>query len=358
MLSAKSTLAKPSLDALRAEKRVVLLGGGNGTSRLLLALSGLLADGKIYSLHALVLNADDGGSTGRLRKQYAVSAMGDMTRCLVALSSFHGDARGEQLLRALDYRFESGDFAGHTLRNIFLTSLERTSDLDAGIAMMARILQVPKRAGVVPITLTPLTQRVVINFGGEENLLGEGQHLISHQVNLQADPRWGPGDVRVQFAEREVPLNPRARSALNAATHVIVAPGHTYGTILPTLALPELGELVAQSTAQLWVVLALLTTPRQTTGWSGEDFVRVYESYLQRPVDLVLANTGSAPVDLVPGQDWVRFSDEERNYRLIEDKLVDSERSRSAAGDVVPRAIVVHDTKKLANIFRGVLTEA
>src|SRR3989344_20291 len=103
--------------------RVVILGGGNGTSRLLRALAPLLAGGELASLHALVLNADDGGSTGRLRAQYHVSAMGDLTRCLVALSGFHGDRRGEQLLAALGYRVASGDFAGHTLRNIFLTSL-------------------------------------------------------------------------------------------------------------------------------------------------------------------------------------------------------------------------------------------
>ena len=335
--------------------RVVLLGGGNGTSRLLRTLAPLLASGEIYSLHALVLNADDGGSTGRLRQQYAVSAMGDLSRCLVALSGFHGDKRGEQFLRALDYRFESGDFAGHTLRNIFLASLERTSDLDAAIAMMARTLQVPKRAGVVPITLTPLTQQVVINFNDEQNLLGEGQHLISHQVNLQADPRWRPGDVRVQFAEAAVPLNPRARSVLGEASHIIVAPGHTFGTILPALALPELRETVAASEAPILVVMTLLTTPRQTTGWSGEDFVRVYESYLGRPVDTVIANTEAVPLPLVPGQAWVRFSGRGDGWCLSEGDLVDSEVPRTSAGDVVPRAIVVHDVEKLTAFLREAL---
>jgi uncharacterized cofD-like protein len=339
----------------QGQARVVLLGGGNGTSRLLRTLVPLLEGGEIYSLHALVLNADDGGSTGRLREQYEVSAMGDSTRCLVALSGFHDDDRGEQFLQALDYRYESGDFAGHTLRNIFLTSLERTSDLDSAIAMMARILQVPKRSGVVPLTLQPLTQQVVINFGGEQNLLGEGQHLISHQVNLQADPRWQPGDVRVQFAEREISLNPRARTVLQEATHIIVAPGHTFGTILPALASPGLGELVATSSAQLVVVMTLLTTPRQTTGWSGEDFIRVYESYLGRAVDTVIANTGSAPVPLVPGQEWVRFAGEGEAWQLLSGDLVDSELPRNAAGDVVPRAIVVHDVEKLTRLLRDAL---
>jgi len=68
------------------KSRVVILGGGNGTSQLLRALVPLLVEEKLASLHALVLNADDGGSTGRLREQYGVGAMGDMTNCLTALS--------------------------------------------------------------------------------------------------------------------------------------------------------------------------------------------------------------------------------------------------------------------------------
>lgn len=330
----------------RPGARVVVIGGGNGTSRLLAALKPLLADDTIASLHALVLNADDGGSTGRLRSQYSVAAVGDITRCLTSLSDFHGDIRGEEFLRALNYRFESGDFAGHTLRNIFLTSLEKTSDIDAAIAMMARILQIPKYSGVIPTTLQPLTQQVVLSLDGKTELLGEGQHLISHNVNLQADPRWQPGDVRVTFREGDVPLNPRAADALTNATHVIIAPGHTYGTIIPTLALPALGAALKDHPGQLIVVMTLLTTPRHTVNWSGEDFINVYQSYLQREPNAVIANTGTVDIDLVEGQTWVAFKEKQHPYRLIQADLVSTEEQSLQAGDTVPRAIVIHDPDK------------
>lgn len=335
--------------------RIVVLGGGNGTSRLLTALLPLLIEGKLGSLHALVLNVDDGGSTGRLRMQYGVGAMGDLTRCLLALSGFHGDQRGEELLRAMNYRFSGGDFAGHTLRNIFLASLEKTSDLDAAIAMMARILQVPKRGGVIPATLTPLTQQVVFTDGEKTSLLAEGEHNISHKVNLQADSRWQPGQVQVCFAEGDAELNPRAQEVLETATHLIVAPGHTFGTTLPTLALPALGRTISQLSAEIIVVMTLLTTPQQTSGWTGEDFVRVYESYLKCEVDTVIANIGKAPIELVQGQSWVRFKENKHKYELVQGDIVSTQEQKAVEGDVVSRAVVIHDSETMRDLLSGIL---
>lgn len=335
---------------------LAVLGGGNGTSRLLAALLPLLKDKKIASLHALVHMADDGGSTGRLREQYGVAAMGDLTKCLMALSGFHGDIRGEELLKAMEYRFVSGDFRGHTLRNIFLASLEKTTNLDAAIAMMARILQAPKYAGVVPTTLTTLTQQVYISFDGVHNFLGEGQHSISHRVNLQADPHWHPGDVKVTFAEGDVALNPRAEEVLQTATHVIIAPGHTYGTILPTLALPALARAIKARDIKVIVVMTLLTTPRQTHGWTGEDFVRVYESYLGRPVDVVIGNSHELQaIELVSGQEWVKFNEPKHAYEFIEADLLSDEKPKKQDGDVVPRAMVVHDSAKVRSVLQNLI---
>jgi uncharacterized cofD-like protein len=277
--------------------------------------------------------------------------VGDITKCLMALSKFHGDVRGEQLLTALNYRFDSGDFEGHTLRNVFLATLERTSDLDAGVAMMARLLQVPREAGVVPLTLQPVTEQVVTDFDEVERLLGEGQFAISHSANLQVDPRWKPGDVRVKLAESNVGLNERAQEVLREATDVVIAPGHTFGTILPALALLGLKEELSQLVVRLTVIMPLLTTPKQTEKWTGEDFIKVYESYLERKVDRVVANTGEVKVDLVDGQDWVRFTESEHEYELILDDLVATEEQVKQAGDVVPRAVVVHSDKKLPDML-------
>lgn len=339
----------------RTKPHVVVLGGGNGTSRVLRSFLPLLRDDTIASLHALVQMADDGGSTGRLRRQYGVAAVGDLTRCLLSLSEWHGDVRGDAFLEALEYRFDHGDFEGHTLRNIMLAALEKTSDIDSALATMARVLQVPKYSGVVPLTLTTLTERVEISGNGAHNVLGEGQHFISHHVNLQADPHWKPGDVCVTFSEGTVPLNPRALEALVAATHIVVAPGHTYGSILPTLALPSLKEAVAECHAAWWVIAPLLTTPRQTSGWRGEDFVHAYRSYIDCPVDVVVANTGRTALTLASGQDWVRFGDTMPDCHLVKSDLVSDDRTVARRADVVPRAIVVHDALKLEEVLRALV---
>ncbi len=336
-----------------SKKHVVVLGGGNGTSRLLRALLPLLSGGSISSLHALIHMADDGGSTGRLRQQYTVGAMGDLTKCLLALSSLHGDIRGDAFLKALEYRFANGDFQGHTLRNALFAALELTSDIDSAIATFTRILQAPKYSGVIPTTLTPLTQQVVLIKGNEKKLLGQGQHFISWNVNVQEDPLWKPEDIRVTFQE-EASLNPRAKKALDVATHIIIAPGHTYGSIIPTLASLGLGnpEVLAQSRAHITVVMTLLTTPLHTVGWKGEDFVRVYESYIKRPVNLVIANTGRVDVDLVEGQEWVDFASSTHSYELTSGNLVRKLKSPQASHDVVPRSVLVHDYHSTEVLFK------
>ncbi len=349
--------------------RIVILGGGNGTSRLLLALLPLLMKEEIATLHALVHMSDDGGSTGRLRDQYGVSAVGDLTKSLMALSPMRGDLRGNEFLAALEYRFSEGDFLGHTVRNILLAALEKTqpaaaavdeedAPIDRALAIMARVLQVPKHAGVIPTTTTSLTEQAVIIFNGFSNLLGEGQHSISHRVNMQADPRWKPGDVKVQFAEGDVPLNKRAENILAQATHIIVAPGHTYGTILPTLALSGLQRAIKRTKAKMVTVMTLLTTPNQTAGWAGEDFVKVYESYLGREMDVVIANKKEARIQLVPGQEWVRFKGRAASYQLIEDNLVSGALPTAQKGDIVPRAVVVHDSAKLQKLISELLKKS
>lgn len=340
-------------------KNIVILGGGNGTSRLLSALLPLLQDKTIDSLYALVHMADDGGSTGRLREQYEVGAMGDVTKCLLALSGLKGDVRGDEFLRALEYRFGNGDFAGHTLRNALLAALELTSDLDTAIATFARVLQIPKFAGVIPTTLKPLVQEVSLIKDGKQSILGSGQHFISWNVNVQQDPSWKPEDVRVQFKDEGVTLNPRAKEVLDAATHIVIAPGHTYGSILPTLASLSLGNdsALQESQAHIIAVLTLLTTPLHTVGWSGEDFVRVYESYLKRQVNTVVANTGRVDTPLVSGQDWVDFSTEEHPYTLERINVVRKVDIPDQSKDAVPRPVLVHDSEIMSALFRTYLTE-
>ncbi len=338
------------------KQRVVVLGGGNGTSRLLRSLLPLYHDQTLESLYALVHMADDGGSTGRLREQYAVGAMGDLTKCLMALSTLWEDVRGKELLKALEYRFNSGDFKGHTLRNILLTVFELTSsDIDSAIAIMARLIQIPKFTGVIPTTTKGITQQVVIEQNGNKQLLGEGQHFISWQVDLQKDPSWKPGDFKIEYKEKDITLNPRAINALAEATHIIIAPGHTIGSILPVLASPGLKEAISSSHAPITVVMTLLTTPHHTTHWTGEDFVRVYESYIGREVQTVIANTGKPDISLVEGQAWVEFSEKDHSYNLIAEDLVSTEEQNIQAGDSVPRAIVIHDSQRLLPIFRKLL---
>ena len=103
--------------------------------------------------------------------------------------------------------------------------------------------------------------------------------------------------------------------------------------------------------------MTLLTTPLHTVGWSGEDFVRVYESYINRPVDLVVANSGRVPMDFVAGQSWVEFTEHDHPYELIHKDIVRVVESKQDIHDVVPRPVLVHDAQEMTNIFYSYLTK-
>ena len=83
--------------------------------------------------------------------------------------------------------------------------------------------------------------------------------------------------------------------------------------------------------------------------------MRVYESYLGRPLELVVANEGRVDVPLAPEQTWVEFTEEEHPYRLEKRDVVSTEEQSAQAADVVPRAIVIHDKDELEQVFRGIL---
>ena len=251
------------VDALLAQRRlnrgpaIVAIGGGTGLSTL---LSGL----KRYSsnLTAIVTVADDGGSSGVLRRELGVQPPGDIRNCLAAL------ATEEPLLtRLFQYRFRAGSgLEGHSFGNLFLSALTAiTGSLESAITASSRVLAV--QGQVVPATNVDV--RLWAELENGERIEGESEigHASSPIVRLGCTP------------ERP-PALPRALEAIANADLIVLGPGSLYTSLLPNLLVPELVNAIGRSKAPRLYICNLMTQPGETDGLDVQGHLRAIEAQL------------------------------------------------------------------------------
>src|SRR5215813_11711623 len=229
---------KRSKRAKRQGFRVVALGGGTGLSTLLRGLKDLVArsaDGPIQrsrpivDLAAIVTVTDDGGSSGRLRRENRILPPGDIRNCMVALS------KDETLLsRLFQYRFHAGrGLTGHNFGNLFLAALTHvTGDFVEAIRVSSKVLAV--RGRIFPSTLSNVHLVATLENGS----VVHGETRISASRN--------PIQRLSLFPPRVRPL-PAALEALDQADLIVLGPGSLYTSILPNLLIPEIARAIARS---------------------------------------------------------------------------------------------------------------
>ena len=251
------------VDALLAQRRlnrgpnIVAIGGGTGLSTL---LSGL----KRYSsnLTAIVTVADDGGSSGVLRRELGVQPPGDIRNCLAAL------AREEPLLtRLFQYRFKAGSgLEGHSFGNLFLSALTAiTGNLESAITASSRVLAV--QGQVVPATNADV--RLWAELENGERIEGESK------IGLATSPI-----VRLGCTPERPPALPRALEAIANADLIVLGPGSLYTSLLPNLLVPELVQAIRRSKAPRLYICNLMTQPGETDGLDVEGHLRALEAQL------------------------------------------------------------------------------
>ena len=251
------------VDALAAQGRlnrgpnIVAIGGGTGLSTL---LSGL----KRYSsnITAIVTVADDGGSSGVLRRELGVQPPGDIRNCLAALS------REEPLLtRLFQYRFRAGSgLEGHSFGNLFLSALTAIAgSLESAITASSRVLAV--QGQVVPATNADV--RLWAELENGERLEGESK------IGKATSPI-----VRLGCTPERPPALPRAIEAIANADLILLGPGSLYTSLLPNLLVPELVTAIRRSKAPRLYICNLMTQPGETDGLYVAGHLRAIEAQL------------------------------------------------------------------------------
>jgi len=356
--------------------RVVALGGGTGMSTLLEGL-------KEYTsrITAVVSVADDGGSSGRLRREFDMLPPGDIRKCLVALSD-----ESPLLGKLMQYRFPEPDAAqaeprngatpdgsgregpgareparvcqaeplsnltigGHSFGNLFLTVLWRlTDDFAEAVRQAGRILSI--RGRVIPATLDRVS--LVATYEDGSKVVGQ------RQISIAAGNGKAPKRIRrVEIVPNPGPASREILDAIAAADLVVVGPGSLYTSVLPNLLIEGIADAVRRSGALKVYVANLASHEAETRGFSLKDHIDAIREHVgELPFDVVLVNSGSLPPSV------------ERELASSGGRLVtydprefagDGYGVRFAEADLVSRdSALRHDPRKLARTLVSLLAE-
>ncbi len=250
--------------------RAVAIGGGHGLSRSLQALTSV-----VDHVTAVVTAADDGGSSGRLRRDHGVIPPGDLRMALAALSP------AADLVRILQYRFDRGELEGHSLGNLILVALEdlHGGDVVAALDEVARLLAVPGR--VLPCTTSPV------------RLHAEARGVVVEgQVAVASTPRV----ERVWLEPADAPACRDAIDAIRRADLVVLGPGSLYTSLIPNLLVAGIAGAVRASAAPVVMVANLREQPGETQGMDLPEHLEALAQHVPGlRVSHLVAHAGPTP---------------------------------------------------------------
>jgi uncharacterized cofD-like protein len=306
-------------------QRIVVIGGGTGLGTMLRGLKRYTSN-----LTAIVTVADDGGSSGRLMREYNVLPPGDIRNCLVALADNEG-----LMADLFQYRFEGvGEgLAGHSFGNLLLLAMGAvTGSFDDAIRETSRVLAI--RGRVLPSTLQQVGLVAQLADGSEvrgESAIGtRGSGVSIQHVSLD------PPDVK--------PLD-EALEAIAQADAIIIGPGSVYTSIIPNLLVPGIANALRKTTAKRIYVCNVMTQPGETDGFTAGDHLRAIESHVGKGVvDMALVNNAE------PGEEAVKRYAAENAHTVCPDvEALEQMGYKAMAADFLNETdLVRHDPEKLA----------
>ncbi len=313
------------------KKKVVVLGGGTGMSSLLKGLKEFPID-----ITAVVSVCDDGRSTGRLREEFHVPAMGDIRQVLVSLSET--EPLVEQLL---NYRFHTtSDLDGHPIGNLLLTAISNmTGNMSSGVEALGKVLNLKGR--ILPLT----DDEVTLVAKMEDGSIIEGEHNITESDSKIID---------VYYKNKPL-INQDVVSAIKDCDLVILSMGSIFTSIIPNLLCPEVVDALEKTGVPIMYTCNIMTQPGETDNLTVSEHIATINKYLgNRKVDVVVANNGKIDKKIAKKYETLEQKDP---VLLDEDKL---KNIQVISNDYVTieNELLRHDTILLSlDIFKYLITK-
>jgi 2-phospho-L-lactate transferase/gluconeogenesis factor (CofD/UPF0052 family) len=297
-------------DALYAQRiltrgpKVVAIGGGTGLSSLLRGLKEYTSN-----ITAVVTVCDDGGSSGRLRRDLRVLPPGDFRQCIAAL------ADSDPLVTKLfEHRFKSdggSELKGHAFGNLFIAAMAQiTGSFERALEESSRVLAV--RGRILPSTLEDVTLCAELSDSSTvqgESLIperasgghvGHGDHS-EHNVCQDPDVATPANPIRRVFLEPERPaVYPEVVRALLDADLIVIGPGSLFTSILPNLLVDDLARALCWSRAKKIYVCNVATQPGETDGYAVADHVRIIYEHLRERLGIPVGRRDALEVASIP----------------------------------------------------------
>ncbi len=275
------------------KKKVVVLGGGTGISFLLRGLKDFPID-----ITAIITVSDNGRSTGKLRQEFHIPAVGDIRKVITNLSQID-----EPIKNMMSYRFKtSSDLDGHALGNLILTAmLDITGSLKDSIAHLSKLLDV--RHTVLPISEdSDLTLMAEDEYGNV--IEGEEQITKAHTK------------VKKIFYKNEPIVLPEVLTAIKDADLIIFSMGSLYTSILPNIICEQVKEAFNQTKAPIMYLCNIVTQPGETDNFTVGDHINLLNRYLDnKKIDVVIANNKKVSEEMAK-----RYESEEQKDPVLIDK--------------------------------------
>ncbi|MBQ3455733.1 MAG: uridine diphosphate-N-acetylglucosamine-binding protein YvcK [Synergistaceae bacterium] len=311
---------------------IVAVGGGTGLSTLLRGIKSFTRN-----ITAVVAVTDEGGSSGRIRNEWGMLPPGDVRNCIAALAE-----NDSELKRILDFRFDRGELAGHSLGNLLLLAVtEMSGDFSKAVEIMNHLLSI--RGRVLPVT----TEGITLMGKTKGGLTVKGELSISEHGRNLSEIWLEPHDAK--------PL-PDVLSAVDDADVILLGPGSLFTSVIPNLLMKDFADKLRDSNVPSIYICNLMTQPEETQGFNIVQHIEWVSAAVGKTPDYVIANSQAIPEDVTEryaeeGATPLYLDAEQRKIirnmgcECVEDDIM------SVYDSAKEKRVLRHDPQKLASVI-------